>query len=421
MAMAVIDHIKDNKAYWAGLAFWAFLMLLSVFGIVTLIQQGLSATGMWDRVPMGIWLTFYIFFTGLSAGSFVVSTLYIVFGIKRYKAVARRAVILALIFLVNAPIFLLFDLGRIDRFLNVYLYWNPTSPLAWGARLLLLYPAVLLVELWTMSMPDIVELAKESKGWKQTFYKILALGKTELTEKQKKLFENLTYWLGIIGIPVAFATHGYTGFLLSVIKAYPVWSTPMMPPLFITSAMVSGAAALAITVMITDWTTKSPDTLPPHDYSSLLAAFLAIDFGLLLTEVITVFISHEEAEIAGWEVLFTGQLAISFWVFEILIGVLIPGIIVFTPQLKGKKPLVILASLGIVIGVLAKRINLIIGGQFYPKMVPTQINYAPTITEYLILLGGIAAVNFMFMVIWGLLPAEKTQIAVESTSESTPA
>jgi molybdopterin-containing oxidoreductase family membrane subunit len=117
--MTVTTDIKElfltYRIFWTIVIVSVIGMAISGLAILNLVNQGLVTTGMTDFVPMGIWLVFYIFFTGLSAGSFIMSTLAYVFNIERFKPIGRRAVALALILLVNAPIFLAFDLGRPER------------------------------------------------------------------------------------------------------------------------------------------------------------------------------------------------------------------------------------------------------------------------------------------------------------------
>ena len=59
------------------------------------------------------------------------------------------------------------------------------------------------------------------------------------------------YIITLIGIPSAFLLHGYVGFIFGSVKANPWWSTPLMPIVFIFSAMVSGIAAVMLLYMFT--------------------------------------------------------------------------------------------------------------------------------------------------------------------------
>ena len=57
----------------------------------------------------------------------------------------------------------------------------------------------------------------------------------------------------VIGIPSAFMLHGYVGFIFGSVKANPWWSTPLMPIVFLFSAMVSGIALVMLLYMLMMW------------------------------------------------------------------------------------------------------------------------------------------------------------------------
>ena len=53
------------------------------------------------------------------------------------------------------------------------------------------------------------------------------------------------------GVPVACFLHGYAGFIFGSVKANALWMTPLMPVIFIMSAVVSGVALCMLTYIIT--------------------------------------------------------------------------------------------------------------------------------------------------------------------------
>ncbi len=77
--------------------------------------QGLKVTSMTSVLPWGLWVSLYIYFIGLSAGSFLLSTLVYVFGMARYEKVGRMALYSVLLVLYVGVIFILIDLGRMER------------------------------------------------------------------------------------------------------------------------------------------------------------------------------------------------------------------------------------------------------------------------------------------------------------------
>ena len=92
------------------------------------------------EAPLGVAIALYFYLTGLSAGSFILSTLAYGFGIKRYNPLGKVGVILSLVLLLLAPMLLIIDLERPLRFWHLFPYLNLASPVTWGSFLLTIYP-----------------------------------------------------------------------------------------------------------------------------------------------------------------------------------------------------------------------------------------------------------------------------------------
>ena len=120
----------------------AVLAVLSVAGIGAYIFQlagGLAVTGMSNGVSWGLYITMFMFFVGLSAGGLIVASSASVFHIKRFKAVAMPAIILSTVCICLAGMFVLIDLGGIQRVWRIVTGPNPTSPLVWDICVITLY------------------------------------------------------------------------------------------------------------------------------------------------------------------------------------------------------------------------------------------------------------------------------------------
>src|SRR4030067_666036 len=112
------------------LAYWTLLGVVVVVGIAaTYIRtvQGLQVTNLNSLVPWGLWVAFYIYFIGLSAGSFLISTMIYVFGLKRFEPIGRIALFAAFIALSTGLVFILIDLGHMERFWTVFVNRSSTS------------------------------------------------------------------------------------------------------------------------------------------------------------------------------------------------------------------------------------------------------------------------------------------------------
>ncbi|MBM4333060.1 MAG: oxidoreductase [Deltaproteobacteria bacterium] len=281
----------------------------------------------------GAFIAVYFYLTGLSAGSFVLSTLAFVFGMDKYKPIGKIGVILATLFLVMAPLALIVHVGQPLKSWHLFVYLNVTSPITWGSFLLTLYPINCLIYAWFM-----------------------------FKENQK-----MTRLFGTIGIPLAIFVHGYTGFILALGKARALWNSALMPFLFLVSAMVSGIALMILISLVKD-KFFSKEKVINRDLifglGNFLAAMILIDIFLVLSDVLVLLVSHTDAQEVAYLLLY-GKFSFHFIWVENILGKVIPAIVLLVPRLRNLTT-VTLASILVVIGIFFMRLTVVLGGEFLP-------------------------------------------------------
>jgi Ni/Fe-hydrogenase subunit HybB-like protein len=284
----------------------------------------------------GILIAIYFYLTGLSAGSFILSTLAFVFGLEKFKPLGKFGVILATLLLVMAPLALLFHVGQPFKSWHLFVFLNLTSPITWGSFLLTLYPINCVVYGYFMF-----------KG----------------NKKLTKLF-------GIIGIPLAVFVHGYTGFILALAKARHLWNTALMPFLFLVSAMVSGIALMILISLIKDRFFSKEKVINReliYGLANLLVGMIFIDLFLVLSDVLVLLVSQSEAQEAAHLIL-QGKFSPYFIGIENLFGKIVPALILIIPPLRRNMAAVTLASILVVIGIFFMRYVVVVGGEFLPLL-----------------------------------------------------
>lgn len=282
---------------------------------------------------LGILISIYFYLTGISAGSFILSTLAYVFGQTKYKPIGKIAVILATIVLILAPMALLIHVGRPFRAWRLFYNINPTSPISWGSFLLTLYPINCLL-------------------YGYYIYKN--------NPKMTRLF-------GIIGIPLAISVHGYCGFILGFAKARELWNTALMPILFLVSAVVSGIALVIFVVYIKDKFFSPEKQVKEElifDLAKLMGAFILLDLFLVLSDVLILLSGSAEAMEVG-RLILTGKFGILFLGIENGLGKVLPVILIFSTRLRTINR-VILASFLVMLGIFFMRYVVVLAGEFYP-------------------------------------------------------
>src|SRR3990170_2890646 len=145
-------------------AFWAVSIILILIGSWAWVDRWLyehKDTNYGSVVPWGLWVAAYIYFIGLSAGSFLVSSLVYVFNIKRFESIGRLALFSAVVTLLLALLSISADLGHPFRAWHVLVYPNFQSPMAWMIWLYTAYFALVMLELWFVLRHDLVVGARE--------------------------------------------------------------------------------------------------------------------------------------------------------------------------------------------------------------------------------------------------------------------
>jgi len=280
----------------------------------------------------------YFFFTGLSAGSFVISVIATLLGRKEFKPIGKITAILAPILLIIAPINLIADLEQPLRFWHLFLYYNWTSPITYGSFLLTAYPIMGII------------------------YAIMVYTNKQTPAKI----------LGILGIPLAISVHGYTGFILALAKARALWNTAAMPTIFLVSAMVSGIG-LVVIVAAARWKwfdkkatveQRARDKRLILQLAQFMAYTIMLDLFLIVSDILVLLTAHADAYEAGLLIL-KGNFAPLFVGVEIILGSIIPMVLVLGPTRKSLTAAVV-ASILVNIGVYAMRFVMVIGGQTIP-------------------------------------------------------
>jgi Ni/Fe-hydrogenase subunit HybB-like protein len=318
-------------------------------------------------------IVLYPYITGLVAGAFILASLERIFHVEAVKPTYRLALLTALAFLLVAPLPLQLHLGHPERSYEMYLTPHRTSAMAMFGFVYLWYlMAVLLVEIWLDFRADIVGLAKTTTGWRRLMYRILTLGNYDVSERALHIDERVGWFVTLIGIPSAFLLHGYVGFIFGSVKANPWWSSPLMPVVFIFSAMVSGIAAVMLVYMAMMRLRREPIDMRCVDkIAQYLMYIFVIDFSLEMLDLVHRIYEADES-FQSLNFMVHTKLWFSQVVLQICIGTLVPIALIALVQVvrfseTWRKRIYIVSGSLALIGVLAMRWNVVIGGQLFSK------------------------------------------------------
>jgi Ni/Fe-hydrogenase subunit HybB-like protein len=294
-------------------------LIIGSYGIIKRLLFGLNPVAFGSYVPWGLWVAFYLFFLGLSAGAFLVTTMTYVFKMDRFEKIGPLSAFTVLIALVCEVIFITLDLGQMARIYRFLLTPSFTSLMTW---MFVLFNAMLVIyalKTFLLIREELILWGSEPnrKGYK--IYRLLSLGRTHYGTLDRKRDENLVHVLSLISLPVGLIFYGANGAFFAILLNRPIWNSALTPLLFITAALLSGGALITFLIHIF----QRNDRLV-RDLSQVIL-FILITF--LFLEVLQFFVGYQSGVISvvtSLNLIAFGRYWWSFWIIHLLIGSLIP-------------------------------------------------------------------------------------------------
>jgi len=361
------------------------------------------------ELQWSVLIVLYPFITGLVAGAFILASLERVFRVESVKPTYRLALLTALAFLLVAPLPLQLHLGHPERSLEMYLTPHTASAMAMFGFVYLWYlMAVLVLEIWLDYRRDIVRLARTATGPLRFLYRAMTLGSYDVSEEALRVDDRAGYVITLIGIPSAFLLHGYVGFIFGSVKANPWWSTPLMPIVFLFSAIVSGIATVMLLYMAA--TTLRQATIDMRCLDTiaryLFYAFI-IDFSLEMLDLVHRIYEADES-FHTLDFMVKTRLYLPHIVVQIVLGTLVPlGLLALTQLVnlteRARRGTYAVAGVLTLIGIFAMRWNVVIGGQLFSKSFLGYTTYKMAFATREGLLPAVLLMILPFVILWALV------------------
>lgn len=348
-----------------------------------------------------IQIVMYPFMTGLVAGAFVLSSLYHVFGVKQLKGIARFSLVFSFALLPVAMLPLLLHLQQPQRGIEVMMTPHFTSAIAAFGIVFSTYGMIVASELWFVYRRHFVESAALlaartertfGENLRRLLFTALTLGAFDLSEEALEADERAVRRLAGAGIPVACFLHGYAGFIFGSVKANALWMTPLMPVIFICSAVVSGIALCILAYIVameirkflaTRWQKEHPEIPSPEELKSaeihvvtLTARYLLIFLVAAITLELLDLIFRGYTAMKSWDILRSviyERDFVNIFVIQYGMGNLLPFVIFLLPGLTIRRAA--LCSCLVLLGVFMMRWNVVIGGQAFSSSLSGFMHY----------------------------------------------
>ncbi|MDH3997352.1 MAG: polysulfide reductase NrfD [Desulfuromonadales bacterium] len=352
-----------------------------------------------EYVYWSIQIVMYPYMTGLVAGAFVLSSLYHVFGVEKLKAIARYALVFSFALLPVAMMPLMLHLMQPFRGIHVLMTPHFTSAISAFGIVFMTYACIVAAEIWFVYRKFIVDSIhrleqKQGRSGLESLllpvYKIISLGAMDLSKEALESDHKAVKFLAGLGIPVACFLHGYAGFIFGSVKANALWMTPLMPVIFICSAVVSGIALCIVSYYIfmemRKWAAKRgknwllPDAMAHGDSAmrveelrsiqehevKMTSKYLLIFMTLAITLEVLDMIFRGYTAVKSWDALrmvIYEHDFVKIFIYQYGLGNLLPFLMLLAPGLTTRRAAV--ASVLVLFGVLMMRWNVVIGGQAF--------------------------------------------------------
>ena len=390
-----------------------------------------------EYIYWSIQIVMYPFMTGLVAGAFVLSSLYHVFGVKQLKEIARFSLVFSFALLPVAMMPLLLHLAQPLRGFHVMMTPHFTSAIAAFGIVFMTYACIVASELWFEYRKHFVlttqALAAQSvrsgfDNLRMHFFNVLTLGAKDISHEAIEKDHNAVRKLATLGIPVACFLHGYAGFIFGSVKANALWMTPLMPVIFICSAVVSGIALCILCYVVTmeirkfmakrhisrwakDSSAPSVEELQSAENLEIgtAARYLLYFMIAALTLEILDLIFRGYTQVKSWDILREVILERDFtkiFVMQYAIGNVLPFLLMVLPGRTVRRTTI--ATVLVIFGVFMMRWNVVIGGQAFSLSFAGFMHYhlpfLPTSWETLRegFFGALSVMITPFVIFWFL-------------------
>jgi Ni/Fe-hydrogenase subunit HybB-like protein len=361
--------VTGSRLYYA----WCLsLIAIIIIGLLFYLKQhdvGLIATNMNDQVSWGLYIANFTYLVGAAAAAVLLVIPSYVYHFKPIKEIVVLGELFAASSIVMAILFVMVDLGRLDRFwhmLPVLGAMNfPQSLLAWDVLALngylflnLLIPVYLLVKFYYRKSPN----------WKFILPFIL------------------------LSIPMAVAIHTVTAFLYNGLPARPFWNASILAPRFLASAFCSGPAIIIIIFQIIRKVSVHHIEIEDEalfKISELIAYAMFLNLFLLAAELFKEYYS-QTVHIASFRYLFQGlhgHNQLVPWIWAAMTMNVIAFFIFLIPQTRKRLATLNLGCLLVIIGVwIEKGPGFVIPG-FVPDPLGEIFEYLPNLLELMVSFG----------------------------------
>jgi len=408
----LLRHITEKSwKFRIWIAILIFIILVGSFAYYRQLRYGLIVTAMRDYTSWGIYISNFVFFVAVSLVGSLVSSILKLSRANWATPLTRISEIIAISAIICASIIIIIDMGRPDRFINVFIHGRIQSPIIWDVIIIATYLVISLLLLYISLIPDIA-LCRDRlinvPAWQKKLYKITAINWTGKKRQYDIIFQ-VSRILILMVIPVAFAIHTITSWLFATTWR-PGWDSTNLGPYFVSGAFMVGAAVIITAMYFIQKYHRLHEYITDKHFDNM---------GKLLVMLSLVYLYFNVNEFLGpmfkmvgvegehITELFFGKYAFMYWLVQFF-GLILPILALIIKQARKPLPIMII-SIFVILGAWFKRFLIVIPSLQHPYLPIQDVDesyrhYIPTWEEWSITLAGFAGVLLIVSIIIKLFP-----------------
>lgn len=369
-----------------GVALLVVFVLIGMSVAAYRFLFGLSAvTNLDQQHPWGLWIAIDVA-TGvaLAAGGFTTAALVYVFHRRDFHAVARPALLTALLGYTFVGLGLMADLGR------YYNIWHPAWPTMWQGNSVLFEVGMCVMVYLTVLYVEFLPAICERFVDKPEFPRLGGLCK-----KIIRITDRTMIYFILAGVVLSCLHQSSLGnlMLIAPTKMNPLWYTPILGLLFLLSAIAVGFPMVIVESLYASW---SLGLAPETKLLSRLAKYIPALLGIYLAFKLGDMVIRE-----SYINLATATPPTAMFVAEILLGLVLPMALLMNAKMRSSGKWLFVSALLVVLGVALNRVNVFLVAYQPPYEIAP---YFPSAGEFVVTLGLISALILVYRVVVTYLP-----------------
>ncbi len=390
---ALAPITKTSVWYFVWVAALLAIIGWGLYAYSVQLRDGLVVTGMRDRISWGLYITTFVFFIGISHAGTLISAILRVSQAPWRTPITRMAEFITVVSLICGALFVIIDLGRPDRLLNVIIHGRWQSPIIWDVLAITTYLTASTAYLFLPMIPDLALLRDRLAGrvsrWRIWLYSLLSVRWKGSAEQKRSMGSAITVAMILI-IPIAVSVHTVVSWIFAMTLRVP-WNSTIFGAFFVAGALYSGVAALIILMAILRKVYHLEEYLKVKHFvylGYLLATFALIMIYANISEFTVTGYKLESGEEFHFRQLFLNEFAGFFW-FYALAGLALPPLLILMPWTRNIWGIVA-ASVLVIAAMYVERYYIVVTGLRVPLMPYDPSSYSPSWVEISVVAAGFA-------------------------------